>query len=56
MAGAFTIMRLMGQVKAEGFSARFVCDTCREPIHMTVPSKTSPRLECSCTMWMGSLK
>jgi hypothetical protein len=47
------ILRLMKEAKAEGFVAHFTCPDCREPIRMTSPHPTSPRLECPCTQWIG---
>lgn len=47
------ILRLQREVGAEGFKAAFTCPACGDPIRMTVPSKTDPRLECGCTTWVG---
>ena len=47
------ILRLQREVKAEGFKASFSCPDCQQPITMTAPHPTSPRLSCGCTTWIG---
>jgi hypothetical protein len=47
------LLRLRREAADEGFQTTFTCRTCRQPITMTVPHPTEPRLECGCTQWVG---
>jgi hypothetical protein len=47
------LLRLQRECKAEGMKTVASCADCGERITMTVPSKTTPQLECRCTTWIG---